>query len=306
VVGLDPLAASEQAQHAALHRALIERVRPALSMINSKEQNASLSCVVDCAAVIAPPTLHIVSDPLLQYAASKSISKFNQHLKSAEESSIRDVDCASSSGPQSTADSAPPRKRARRQTCSPCGNSINFIANLCAPCSTTSIASSKRVVPCQGGSVEVTIAHTGALQGAVKRHVGEPEAASRISRRSLMALFVDVVAECLRMEVAKREVLEGESSGELGRLIDLLREVDAKTSTNKDHHSIDPAIGGAVTEWWMPILYSQPYHWWKQHCSAQYVGKRRIFLASSPFNDWLCDDPEAGSGMTCLQHVNEI
>jgi hypothetical protein len=181
--------------------------------------------------------------------------------------------------------------------------------------------------------VEVTIAHTGALQGAVKRHIGEPEAASRVSRKALLSLFVDVVGKSLRIVGAGGGVMEGVEKekvlkGELGRLLDLLREIDSKAVTSKNQLSLPSTSesdesttvadsgtsntagegrgsGTAIDEdeWWVSALHSRPYYWWKQNCSVQYLNRRRIFLTCLPFNNWLCDDPESGSGLTsCLQN----
>lgn len=64
----------------------------------------------------------------------------------------------------------------------PCGTSINWIRD--SSNGDTSKSSSKRIKYCNGGSIEVTLAHLGALQGAVKRNLGKDETSSRLCRRS--------------------------------------------------------------------------------------------------------------------------
>jgi tRNA-specific adenosine deaminase 1 len=75
----------------------------------------------------------------------------------------------------------------------PCGTSINWVRNVPGAADAVE-AALKRLKACGGGTVEVTIADTGALQGAVKGAVGTAAASSRLCRRKAAALFANVLA----------------------------------------------------------------------------------------------------------------
>ena len=57
----------------------------------------------------------------------------------------------------------------------------------------------KRVKACCGGTLEVTIADTGALQGAVKSAIGKVEASSRLCRRKSASSRLDAFSCLLKI-----------------------------------------------------------------------------------------------------------
>ena len=77
----------------------------------------------------------------------------------------------------------------------PCGTSVNWVRNVPAtPGAVDAVeANMKRLKACGGGTLEVTIADSGALQGAVKSAVGTAAASSRLCRRKAAGLFASLL-----------------------------------------------------------------------------------------------------------------
>ena len=256
-VGVDGAAINEDAQLSALQRALINRIQ---------------ACrLIDTSLL---PSLSIVKDEELQFHAGKSVMK--QRINQTKDTS------------STLEGDEPEKKRNRRSDTSakPCGNSINWLTNYdyCTPCAVTTASEAAvntgkvkkcRTVPCQGGSVEVTIAHTGALQGAIKSVVQSRESASRLSRAETLKLFVDTAVSAVQSE--DRDVREVVTS--------LIARCTGDSNSN-----IDTAAAAGE------LLNVIPYYRFKERCSEQYSQRRAAFLASEAFAKWLVDDPKADSG----------
>jgi hypothetical protein len=87
--------------------------------------------------------------------------------------------------------------RQKISTRSAAGCSLNWVKDLCIEQSNKSIVDNvesliKRLKFVCGGSLEVTSGITGSLEGAVKRNVGKPQVSSRLCRRSMLELLLEV------------------------------------------------------------------------------------------------------------------
>ena len=129
----------------------------------------------------------------------------------------------------------------------------------------------KRVKACCGGTLEVTIADTGALQGAVKSAIGKVEASSRLCRRKSAQLFGDLVMQF--DATLARPAEEMHNHNQLG-------------STNN-----------ALTQ---PSALTQPYSVWKLQSRAYQERRQQFLAASSPFSLWIIDDPTTKVTITAL------
>jgi hypothetical protein len=120
----------------------------------------------------------------------------------------------------------PPAKRRKKNPLSPCGFSINWFAgaditleeqlsvfsteNKSNGVHTGSEATSdhakrkpRKPRPLvAGGTVEVTVAHTGVLQGTVRDNIGTAGAVSRLSRYAMRQTFEQIVEYCARIRDA--------------------------------------------------------------------------------------------------------
>lgn len=138
----------------------------------------------------------------------------------------------------------------------PSGTSINWVRDIVLEASPNSSGSRdsveslhKKCTRVAGGTVEVTLAHTGTLQGAVKRCVGEAKNSSRLCKR------------------------------EMGRLLGMLLREPALYRLQ-----LPELVRGGGTS----FAQSQTYLWWKR-ADPEYVSRKDAFLASEPFTAWIQD-----------------
>jgi len=138
----------------------------------------------------------------------------------------------------------------------PSGTSINWVRDVVLEASPDSSGSRdsveslrKKCTRVAGGTVEVTLAHTGTLQGAVKRCVGEAKNSSRLCKREMGRLLGVLLREPALYRLQLPELVRG--SG-------------------------------------MSFAHSQTYLWWKR-ADPEYVSRRDAFLASEPFTAWIQD-----------------
>ena len=153
----------------------------------------------------------------------------------------------------------------------------------------------KRVKTCCGGTLEITIADTGALQGAVKSAIGKVEASSRLCRRKAAQLFGDLVLlQFHAARVLPTEELHFFSSHSIHchNPVDSTSNVPTQPNVLTQPSVLTQSSGltqsSALTQ---PSILTQSYSAWKLQ-SRSYQERKRQFLAStSPFSLWIVDDP---------------
>jgi hypothetical protein len=209
------------------------------------------------------------------------------------------------------AEEGPTSKRRRKNPLSPCGFSINWHlgtdykpvvdAQTLKMSATVGEAGSADRVPSKrsnkplpvvaGGTVEITIAHTGALQGSVKTAVGEPGAASRLSRHAMRCLFEGLVQECAvkRHESALvdhmyRSMMEGmeQVREHGGGPCDGAENVADGASAEGSQGNVDTLLR---------TIQSASLGELKRVCGTSgYADAKKQFLQHPIFSHWLCDD----------------
>lgn len=148
IIGCDPSAANQQTQEESCQRAFYQRFHPSYLPLPSL-------------------SIHILSKDLA-FSASKSVLK--HEIKPILEPETDTID-------------APKPKKRRKSPLLPCGSSINWYRSV-----SPSIDCNKKWMVVQGGSLEVTIAHTGLPQGITTTN-RTLDKISRLSRASLQSLY---------------------------------------------------------------------------------------------------------------------
>ena len=156
--------------------------------------------------------------------------------------------------------------------------------------SSSRVLKPRKVTEVAGGTVEVTIAHTGALQGSVKKCVGEISTASRLSPHAMRALFEHTVQvlqvhrdaserhRSLYKHIAK--TLLNDSSGSVPTLpIEEEGLVVTSITSNKD------------AEYLLSSMQHLTRRELKQRCGKCYYNQAKAqFLCHPVFKDWICDE----------------
>ena len=230
IVGLDPTISSSKSQKAALRRGLCNRIDSALNP--------------------NPISIHIVHPNLL--ASLANIGKWN----AVKNTDNNDNNNTNNDDNNTKSD----RKNKKKNRVSPSGISINWMRNIDLPSNqkATNINTSKRVKACQGGTIEVTLSITGTLQGAIKRDIGDSDLCSRICKKELSQLFLQLLT--------------------ITKDIDLIKSYITNDSDDITHDNVE----------------KHSYTWWKRK-SLPYNQTKKIFLETSPFNEWIKKDITMGS-----------
>lgn len=243
MVDPDPMALTHE-QLGALQRAL---GRPRLTSDPPVEQSQLQLISLNSALKIEVCTGSV-------FSAGK---RFMEHLHASQAASNE----TSIGGP------AQPLKKVR-----PVGTSINWIrdvemGSLASNGSCDDVESRRR--SCRrvaSGTCEVTLSHTGALQGAIKACIGSTESASRLSKREMGRLLGELLAQPRLYDMCTIPTLGGDS-GQYPEKVE---------------------ISAPATQLLNSAL-SKTYRWWKQ-ADKEYMSRRCAFLESSVFKDWICDD----------------
>jgi len=202
-------------------------------------------------------------------------------------------------------------KRRKRNPLSPCGASLNWYLSSPATHSTLNTTSTvpsvdpsrpskpRKIAEMAGGTVEVTIAHTGALQGSVKKSVGEVSSASRLSPHAMRTLFEHT------LQVLQRHRLDSEQHKQVFSYVaDLFVSVPHVTPS-----SVAEALGdGASTATTATTANQQDTNnnsttslltqvqqlsrrELKKRCGRCYYNSAKAqFLCHPVFKDWICDE----------------
>lgn len=194
-----------------------------------------------------------------------------------------------------TLTAAVPKARREKKKCIPCGNNINWIIdvenkhykNVDNNC--FSSEKKRRLVHCKGGTMEVTIAQTGALQGAIKKNIGTISASSRLCRRQVFIFFRKLFLHRRSLLDQNRKSLDPSIAAErtltVGNYINDIE--DSKTKDNK----VDVDI----------LSGSQSYAEYKQRVSSDiFKHQSATFFSKEPFCQWLRSDSSSGSNMMTL------
>jgi hypothetical protein len=160
-----------------------------------------------------------------------------------------------------------PAKRRKKNPLSPCGFSINWFAGADitleeqlwalstetksngtrTDSETTSDHEKRKPRKARplvaGGTVEVTVAHTGVLQGTVRDNIGTAGAASRLSRHAMRQTFEQIVEYCARIRDASAL-----ASRMLCRLADGITAPSKGSTTGSAPAAIDCCASVATTD----------------------------------------------------------
>lgn len=168
----------------------------------------------------------------------------------------------------------------------PSGSSLNWIISV--PSAAKSL----------NGSVEVTIAASGLLQGATVKSRNDVEQAhrdtircsSRLCRQRLAQLFVDTV-KTIRKNPFR--VPQCSSDSKFDKQINGGdRIIDELDKTNDGEKSVETVIPDDF----------RSYRWWKDaYSSGWYIEGRQKFLENANFREWLCSNPSLGSNGALVQ-----
>lgn len=294
IVDQDP-STSEEEQRQALVRALHSRVRDHTST-SSEEINAGKSV----SSIRAPDVL--IAPTATAFMRGKAAAK---HAHPIIESSTKATEAEEGAEPTSN-------KRRKRNPLSPCGASLNWYLSSPATHSTLDTTSTvpaadpsrpskpRKIVEVAGGTVEVTIAHTGALQGCVKKSVGEVSSASRLSPHAMRTLFEHTlqVLEARRHDSELHEKMYCEIVGTILRAPPgthlLAAEVGAvttiTTSTISDTDA-NPAVISTSTVGLLSQVQQLSRRELKTRCGQCYYNSAKAqFLCHPVFKDWICDE----------------
>jgi hypothetical protein len=178
IIGLDPIISSPESQKAAIRRGLYNRIDKALNP--------------------SPVRLHIVHPNLL--ASLTNIGKWNA-VKNINDSNSNNND-------NNNNDNNNTKKDKKKNRISPSGISINWMRSIELPSNqkTTNMNTSKRVKGCQGGTIEITLSITGTLQGAIKRDIGDSDLCSRICKKELSKLFLQLLTITKDIDLIKNYI----------------------------------------------------------------------------------------------------
>lgn len=303
------------AQHDALHRAIGDRLSAQHPPYGDNKAEQSLAHIPDLCIIPVGSG----------FSQGKAAAKFKYPVNVEPDVTAMDRESHVDNTVLAAAHPTTSKKR-KRNPLSPCGFSINWQRTVgttarssdnssvvgsvesSARCGATSDGLTKfkgrKVVPVAGGTVEVTIAHTGAVQGSVKKNIGEIGAASRLSRYAMSLLFEQVAAYCaahedqsplcaylfeqLRKNASDQVYLEGHKKCHEHQAAD--RSVVAGTTSAgiTDGAGCDekrPDVD-AVRAVELRTRYGE----FKRQCSsAEHRKAKEEFLAHPIFKDWLCD-----------------
>ena len=156
----------------------------------------------------------------------------------------------------------------------PCGSSLNWIAH----------AEPDLRSP-NGGTVEVTIALTGLLQGAAT-----PAASVHAPSEESLRTMIKQSSRLCRQRMAK---LFAETLQQL--TIAPLRIVPERSQTSAESSESASALDG------LESVREKSYRWWKDsYCSEWYVANREAFFAKPLFRDWLRTESSVGSNVAVI------
>ena len=197
LIDSDPLAVAG-AQSRSAQRALVQRLQQPL--LDSNTDCNTLT--PNETETTAPRNLHIHL-PSVQVLNSEL---FYSHGKAVSKQRFPALVTASSV----TSPEEPARKKVKKNPLSPCGFSLNWYLGVdhIGPVINDDnlgdtdvlkpkVKPEKSLPTVDGGTLEVTIAHTGALQGSTKKSVGEAHAASRLSRYHMRRRFEILLHRCV-------------------------------------------------------------------------------------------------------------
>lgn len=269
IVDQDP-STTEEAQKEALQRALHTRVFPTSSRSE------------DVSKVHVPDVCIASADGAFRHgkAAAKHAHPLDHTTQETEDH-----------------EREPASKRRKRNPLSPCGASLNWYLSSAATLTSLTVTSTvdsadpsrpsrpRKVVEVAGGTVEVTIAHTGALQGSVKKNVGEVSTSSRLSPYAMRALFEHTLDVLLahRHDSAVQERMHTN----IFRL--LLPSTTNSSETQKE--SIDPAHICASSASLLAQVRQLSRRELKTRCGQCYYNTAKAqFLCHPVFKDWICDE----------------
>ena len=174
----------------------------------------------------------------------------------------------------------------------PCGSSLNWVISIpSAPQS-------------RSGTVEVTIASSGLLQGATMKsrndsgvlgHRDMLKCSSRLCRQRLAQLFVDTIKK-IRKNPFRMPQYSSDSICDKN-IIDRNKRVpniDTSGRLNEEEK---------VDEIFIPDE-CRPYRWWKDaYCNKWYIDRTRQFLECTHFCNWLRNSPTSGSNAALVQLI---
>ena len=197
LIDSDPLAVAG-AQSRSAQRALVQRLQqPQL------ESNTDSNTLTPNETETTVPHILHMHLPSVQVLNSKL---FYSHGKAVSKQRFPALVTASSV----TSTEEPARKKVKKNPLSPCGFSLNWYLGVdyIEPIRNddnlgdtdvikTKVKPEKSLPTVDGGTLEVTIAHTGALQGSTKKSVGEAHAASRLSRYHMRRRFESLLHRCV-------------------------------------------------------------------------------------------------------------
>ncbi len=152
----------------------------------------------------------------------------------------------------------------------------------------------RKVTEVVGGTVEVTIAHTGALQGSVKKCVGEISTASRLSPHAMRTLFEHTVQV---LQVHREDSERHRSLYE--HIVKMLLHDHSGTSPQERSSEEENLAAAAVTstikkedpESLVSSIQQLSRRELKQRCGTCYYNNAKAqFLCHPVFKDWICDE----------------
>lgn len=148
----------------------------------------------------------------------------------------------------------------------------------------------RKVIEVAGGTVEVTIAHTGALQGSVKKCVGEISTASRLSPHAMRALFEHTV-QVLQTHRGDSEAHQQLYAHTEKALRDEKSESIAANSPMPDHILQSTSNIDTDAILLLPVIQQLSRRELKQRCGKCYYNRaKEQFLCHPVFKDWICDE----------------
>ena len=120
------------------------------------------------------------------------------------------------------------------------------------------------------GSLEVTLANTGCLQGSIKRSLGTAVTSSRLCRKQTAELFSQIIL--------------------------LINQNNYNNNSNNSNNSNNEMINN---------INNQTYYYWKE-LNINYQLKLQTFLSIKPFNDWICDNKQQFMSFSMIKSIEII
>jgi hypothetical protein len=260
VVDRDELAVGDS-QRQSLQRALVTRLQ--------FTQASTAAGVPEPCTIGFAPVVHILDNAKFSHGKARMkklvpVVEVVNHIAATR----GDVDCNRADAINAVGLSeVPPAKRRKKNPLSPCGFSINWFAGAditvkeqlsvlstenksngvrAGSEATSDHARRKPRKPrplVAGGSVEVTVAHTGVLQGTVRDNIGTAGAVSRLSRYAMRQTFEQIVEYCARIRDASAL-----ASRMLCCLADGITAPSKGTTTGSASAAIDGCAGVTTTD----------------------------------------------------------